>query len=104
MDIHVEHVCKSSGPSLIKRRGHIESSAENLRVFGRCLKLLGSGVGSGFLRHIPLKIYHRQVAFANICVKTLTDGHALKYLRSPRSDKNGKKGFPTETPDRFWPF
>ena len=32
MDIHVEHVCKSSGPSLIKRRGHIEFSAENMRL------------------------------------------------------------------------
>jgi len=24
-------------------------------------------------------------------VKTFTDGHALKYLQSPRSDENGKK-------------
>ena len=44
-----------------------------------------------FLRQIPLKIYHRQVRFANVCVKTFTDGHDLKYLQSPRSDKNGKK-------------
>ena len=44
-----------------------------------------------FLRHILHKIYHRQVKFANVCVKTFTDGHALNYLQSPRSDKNGKK-------------
>ena len=56
-----------------------------------------------FLRHIPLNIYHRQVRFANVCVKKITDGHALKYLQSSRSEM-GKKGFPTETPDRFWPF
>ena len=36
MDIHVEHVCKSSGPSLTKRR-HIELSAESMRIFGGCL-------------------------------------------------------------------
>ena len=65
--------------------------------------LLGSSVGSGF-GHIPLNIYHRKVRFANVCVKMFADGHALKYLQSPRSDKNEKKGFPTETPDRFWPF
>ena len=59
------------------------------------------------LYHIPPKIYHRQGRFVNVCVKTFTDGHALKYLQSPRSDKNGgKKGFPTKTPvsDRFLPF
>ena len=32
MDIHVEHVCKRSGPSLVKR-AHIEFSAENMRIF-----------------------------------------------------------------------
>ena len=58
----------------------------------------------GFLRHIPLTIYNRQVWFANVGVKKFTDGHAVNYSTSPRSDKNGKKGFPTETPDRFWPF
>ena len=34
MDIHVEHVYKSAGPSLIKRRGHIDFSAENMRTLG----------------------------------------------------------------------
>ena len=37
MGIRVGHVCKSSGPSLIKRRAHIEFSAENMRVLGSCL-------------------------------------------------------------------
>ena len=32
MDIHVEHVRKSSGPSLIKLCGHIEFFAENMRL------------------------------------------------------------------------
>ena len=48
MDIHVEHVYKSSGPSLIKYRGHIEFSAENMHIFGKYVLLLGSSVGSGF--------------------------------------------------------
>ena len=52
--------------------------------------LLGSSVGSGF-GHIPLNIYHRKVRFANVCVKMFADGHALKYVQLPRSDKNGKK-------------
>ena len=34
--------------SHIKRRGHTEFSTENMRILGSCLKLLGSGVGSGF--------------------------------------------------------
>ena len=37
MDIYVEHVCKSSGPSLTKCREHIEFSAENMRILGSCL-------------------------------------------------------------------
>ena len=37
MDIHVDHVCKSSGPSLTKRRGHIDFCAENMRILGSCL-------------------------------------------------------------------
>ena len=32
--IHVEHVCKISGPSLIKRGGHIDFCAENMRILG----------------------------------------------------------------------
>ena len=48
MDVHVEYVCKSSGPSHIKRRGHIEFSAENMRILGGCLYSLGSSVGSNF--------------------------------------------------------
>ena len=48
MDIHVEHVCKNSGPSPIKRRGHIGFYAENMRILGSCLKLLGSSVGWSF--------------------------------------------------------
>ena len=32
-DVHLEHVCNSPSPFLIKRRGHIEFSAENMRIF-----------------------------------------------------------------------
>ena len=48
MDIHVEHVCKSPGPSLIKRREHVEFSAESMRILGSCSYFLGSSVGSSF--------------------------------------------------------
>ena len=89
MDMHVEHVCKSSGPSLIKRRGHSEFSAENMRIFGRCLSLLGSSVGSGFC-----VIVHSKFTIGRSALRMFaSDGHALKYLQSPRSDKNGKKRF-----------
>ena len=48
MDMHVERVCKRSGPSVIKRCGHIEFSAENVRILGSCSYLLSSSVGSAF--------------------------------------------------------
>ena len=53
------------------------------------------------MRHIPHNMYHCQVRFANVCVTTLTDGHALKYLQSPRSDRDEKKRFCDENSCRF---
>ena len=40
MDIHAEHVWKRSDPSLKKRCGHIDFSAENMRTLGSCLYYL----------------------------------------------------------------
>ena len=104
MDVHVEYVCKSSGPSHIKRRGHIEFSAENMCTLGRFLSLLGSSVGSGFC-----VIFHWGFATGRSDLRMF----AWKRSRTEMpwstcnrlvQSKMGKKKFPTETPDRFGPY
>ena len=105
MDIHVEHVCKSSGPSLITRRGHIEFSAENMCILGRCLQLLGSSVGSSFCVIFQLRFTIGRSDLRMFAWKHLQTGMPWSTCSRLVQTKMGKKSFfLTETPDRFWPF
>ena len=104
MDIHVEHVCKRSGPSLKKRRGHFKFFAENIHMSGRCLQLLGASVGSGFCVTFHWRFTTGRSDLWMFAWKKYGQISLEVLAVASFRQKWGKKGVHTETPDRFWPF